>query len=166
MLKTGGVCQLSDMQDHHDVHEIHEHFEKQARKRNPIVREADIKKVYTLKKRMRKSKRKISELHPDLAHLCKDLPILETSDVIVDKETWEKHSNGEVVFLNEKSSRDTRDSEQCILVFQYLFKTYLIGFYIRTLQPLIRVLMLVELIQMFLKTRIQMHLSTPSVLIK
>ena len=101
-------------------------FEKQARKRNPLVREADIKKVYTLKMRMSPiSAREISELHPDLVHLCKGHPILKTSDVIVDEETWEKHNSGEIVFLNERSSRDTRDFEPCLepccLVFQSFF---------------------------------------------
>jgi len=115
VLKTGGVCQVSDMPDHYDVHEIHKNFEKQARRRNPIVREADIQKAYTLKKRMSPiSAREISELHPDLAHLCKGHPILKTSDVIVDEDTWEKHTKGEIVFLNERSSRDTRDPEPCL----------------------------------------------------
>jgi len=115
MLKTGGVCQLSEMPDHFDVHEIHNEFEKQARKRNPVVREADTKKVHTLKMRMSPiSARQISELHHDLAHLCKGHPILKTSDVIVDEETWEKHNNGEIVFLNERSSRDSRDPEPCL----------------------------------------------------
>ena len=118
MVKTGGLCQLSDLPDHYNVSAMAEGLERHHGMTR--VKQSDVVTNFLLKTRVAKlGAKKRAELHPDVGHLCKDHPIVKTSDFQVEKTDWEKYDRGEIVFLENKE-RSPRSCDKVTLKSLYM----------------------------------------------
>ena len=115
MLKTGGMCAITDLPDHLNVASMAEGFKTHNKMR---AEESNTDTSYLIKSREARygAQKRAAELHPEAAHLCKDDSVVKTNDVYVAEEDFKKFENGEVIIIGD--DKNTRQSVNCELVIQ------------------------------------------------
>lgn len=113
LLKTGGLCHLTDLPDHINITAMAEGFKTHDRMRAGDSNGEEQKSFLIKSKAARYGVQKRAEkLHPEAEYLCKDAPVVKTNDAYVSEEEFEKYNNGEIITVgNEEGTRQDGSCE-------------------------------------------------------